>query len=303
MDIRVSFPVKDTVQRQLPSVLRSGPFHHALSVAISARGLTLEQLKNRLAAHGIHLSTATLSYWKNGRRLPTRLESLRGLSVLERELGLEPQSLARLLARPDDPPMVAEVPARELPSPWPVPPRNTALRKLSVHDSLHIGPDRRPFRFVVREVVQATQDVVAGTFAAMRAAGSERAPVITATHNCSPGQVRTVDAVALAETELVLDRKLARGETAVIGYEYEFRDAEADDYHHRHIFRPMNHHLLEVHFSGAAIPARCHSYRRELTTGRDHDVREVELDSLNTAHLTHVNLIPGTFGLRWEWGC
>jgi len=79
MDIRVSFPVQDNVQRQLPSVLRSGPFHHALSVAISARGLTLEQLKNRLAAHGIHLSTATLSYWKNGRRLPTRLDSLRGV--------------------------------------------------------------------------------------------------------------------------------------------------------------------------------------------------------------------------------
>lgn len=58
------------LSRQASAALRSGPFHRALDLTIRDRGLTLDTVHRRLAAHGAAVSLASLSYWRNGHRRP-----------------------------------------------------------------------------------------------------------------------------------------------------------------------------------------------------------------------------------------
>ena len=47
-------------------------FADVLRAAIQARGLGLERIRERLLAHGVSVSMATLSYWQSGRSQPER---------------------------------------------------------------------------------------------------------------------------------------------------------------------------------------------------------------------------------------
>src|ERR1700755_1156694 len=86
-----------TMRDQLAVALRDGPFSRALELAIEVSGLSLQRLQDRLAEVGVHLSTTTLSYWRTGRSRPERPDSLRGVQVLERVLGVPPTGLTGLL--------------------------------------------------------------------------------------------------------------------------------------------------------------------------------------------------------------
>ncbi|HKE50153.1 MAG TPA: transcriptional regulator [Actinomycetes bacterium] len=82
---------------QLAVALRTGPFEHALRLAIRSRGLTLDRLRVRLLERGVHTSLASLSNWQRGRCRPERTRSLRAVRELEDILGLPGDSLVVLL--------------------------------------------------------------------------------------------------------------------------------------------------------------------------------------------------------------
>ncbi|AHH95280.1 hypothetical protein GCM10010174_57900 [Kutzneria viridogrisea] len=292
-----------TITERLRAALGSGPFHHALALAIAARGLTLEQLRNRLSTRDVQLSAATLSYWKNGRSVPRREESLRGISVLEQELDLPKDALTSLLDRRGPRVGLPPQPPGRIESllDWQRLPVGSGLRVLSLHETLHLGADGLPERLTLHEVVQATRDGVVRTHAGLRAGQSELAPRITATVNCSVGRVQTRHDDALAVVELVLDSELARGETAVLGHEFTFSAPRRENYHQRHFRQPVHSYLLEVHFAARAVPVQCWSYQRDLISRRQHRVRPVRPDSRPAVHVAHTNLAPGTVGLRWQW--
>ena len=58
-------------------------FPGELRVALHASGLTLEAIQRRLADRGFSIGRSTLSYWQNGRRLPTEAKSLLAVAALE----------------------------------------------------------------------------------------------------------------------------------------------------------------------------------------------------------------------------
>jgi hypothetical protein len=87
----------DRTQRDVTSLLRTGPFDEALRAAIMARGLSLERLHVRLAERGVRISLASLSNWQRGRSRPERSASLAAVRELEAILGLPPHSLVTLL--------------------------------------------------------------------------------------------------------------------------------------------------------------------------------------------------------------
>jgi len=73
-------------------------FADGLRSAIASSGLSLEELAERLAKAGNRVSTSSLSAWQSGLSRPVRTASLRALGDVEKVLGVEPGSLAALLA-------------------------------------------------------------------------------------------------------------------------------------------------------------------------------------------------------------
>lgn len=67
-----------------------GDFAQVLDEAIVASGLAMSMVRRELLNAGHTISLATLSYWRSGRSLPGRGESMEALPDLERMLGLPP---------------------------------------------------------------------------------------------------------------------------------------------------------------------------------------------------------------------
>lgn len=110
-------------------------FPAALRAALRARGLTLTQVADELAARGLTVSLATLSYWSTGRSLPRRRTSQQVVTELEDVLGVPAGTLVSALAAGLVPHVeatdgcTAEAPVRvsggdgELPGAWVLPVR------------------------------------------------------------------------------------------------------------------------------------------------------------------------------------
>ncbi|GAA0612191.1 hypothetical protein GCM10010174_32160 [Kutzneria viridogrisea] len=298
------------VLRQLEDALEHGPFERALTLAVDASGLSLHQLQCSLADQGVQISTTTLSYWKNGRSRPERPDSLRGLAVLETVLELEPGALAGLLGprRPRgrwlDPTvgqMWGGVSYLEPLLTWLDMPSRAPLRRLSLHEALHVGPDRINRRLQIREVLRASEQRVGRTVAMLRGIPGGSPPALTSTRYCRVGRVRSVAADAFLIAELVFDRQLAEGETTILEYEFEFADTVPDDRYDRRFMQRTSEHLQEVHFSPEALPASCQSYRMDSPTSAEDVLGEVRVDAAHPAHLAQVDVSPGIYGLSWTW--
>lgn len=68
-------------------------FSTILTQAIASSGLSLTDIVNELGKQGLTISTASLSYWKTGKSLPTRKNSLPILQAIETICSLKPGTL------------------------------------------------------------------------------------------------------------------------------------------------------------------------------------------------------------------
>lgn len=299
--------------RELAHALATGPFSRALSLAIDRGGLGLARLTGRLAAAGAPVSTTTLSYWRTGRTRPERPESLRAVAVLEHVLGLPARSLTELLARPGDGHPAAPVGLVRWERLWG--PRNrvlsvlhsfeaadeTSLVVLSLHEALHVRADRSLARLRVREVVRAVEEPVQAKVVTLRGCVPGRPPRLVSTRYCRPGRTEVLPEPGFVISELVPDRALAVGETAILEYEFAYTDGVPDSGYDRRFRHPGAEHLLEVHFAPEALPATCHAYRLDSGGGPERDITEVPLSATAPAHVFTGGVTPGIRGLRWDW--
>ncbi|GAB2469549.1 hypothetical protein GCM10027030_00320 [Luteococcus sediminum] len=138
---------------------REHEFADRLSAAIATRGLSLERIRQHLAARGAQVSTAALSYWSTGRSRPTRGKSLTVLAALEEVLHLPQGHLAEVLSRGNTHPpgsSLGRVEAmREALERHGIV-RNTGWAHLLVHQRFHIGADGAQKGFEQRQLVRAT---------------------------------------------------------------------------------------------------------------------------------------------------
>lgn len=307
-------PSIPSLREQLAGALRDGPFSRALALAIEVSGLSLQRLQFRLAEVDVHLSTTTLSYWRTGRSRPERPDSLRGVQVLERVLGLPQAALTGLLGprrprgrwvRPTPGPFQVEqlLPmaavvarlAKQLEMP-----QQPELDRLSVVDQLTVGADRTVRRMQTRQVLRATADRVTRSFLLHYGEHSVYTPSVVATRHCRVGRVRTDEESLFLGAELILDRVLAQGDTTIL--EYELDPAHCADAHFERSFRSGAHqHIVQVQFDPAAVPTRCLSYRKAGPDGPYEDVRDAWINHELAAHVAFVDLEPGLYGMRWEW--
>lgn len=294
----------------LLDALREGPFHVALDLAISHRGLSLEAVQRRMTGHGARVSQATLSYWRRGRRQPEGERSLHAVHIIERSLGLPADSLARLIGphRPRGRTSVRPAGPLGLDAALDISSdrmnvfegidinANMRLSIVSIDQCLHMGPGGREELVTSRIAVTSKVDGADRWVCFFDAkAGVGCAPALRTTHGCRPGRVRVDPDCGLLAVELRFDYRLRAGDSYVFGYDIGYLGTppctEMSQYGIR---TPVRELLLQVQFRPDAVPVRCYQYNH---------TRESELPlgaSLACHHLL-LDAQPGVYGIRWEW--
>ncbi|GII55240.1 hypothetical protein Pth03_36290 [Planotetraspora thailandica] len=280
--------------RELAEVLRSGPFEHALRVAIRTRGLSLDRIHARLLERGVHISLSSLSYWQRGRSRPERAASLVALRELEVILTLPAYSLIGLLGPPRPRGRRTD----------PAPGLTTVL---SHHEQVVVGADGRRrlarARLVVRAVAPGADRCVVAHPPGVR---------LLRTDYCRPGRSSPGETGAFTLDELIFDRPLIAGETRIVEYSTGFSGPAHDaDRHVRHLVAPVQQHVVQVKFEGPVLPVRCfHTWSPDPWSvpgdsasgdSASQDLGELHVDAFGTVHLVDAGALPGARGIRWEW--
>ncbi|MGW6447000.1 XRE family transcriptional regulator [Lentzea sp. NPDC055074] len=290
-------------------------FAEALTKAVETSGLSLERIQHHLELRGLQVSLSTLSYWRRGRSRPERPESLQAVAALEEILRVAPGALTGSLG--DKRPRGRWVErAAALEGIW----QEAAIdlgraiarvdkllpypaKYLSVRDLTVIGPDRREVEMRTSSVIEAFEDGVDRILVAKYADEDDRSPGgIFAERSCRVGRVRSDDEHKLYVAEIILDRVLRAGDTALVDLRYT-SDPGADSVSaDRRFVRPLRDYVLEVEFHPDAVPVRCHSFSRPEPGAPDVDTRELWIGTTASAHLVVHEAQPGwVYGIKWEW--
>ncbi|MFH8366839.1 helix-turn-helix domain-containing protein [Streptomyces sp. NPDC018031] len=299
----------------------SGPaaapaFAAVLREALRLRGLPLQRVCDRLAARGLQVSAATLSHWQRGRSLPERPQSLRAVRELEDILDVPPDHLVRLL-QPQRPRGRARTGAVDLAASRQVfPPGsleeralgaafahfNRDISPLSIHETVWLGPDRCIRRYSVTQVLRAVGDGP-DRLTLVYAVDNDISPATDFTvHSGALGPVRFAESLRCVVADVLLGRRLARGETAVIRYDLRIPSGPLHSTHHERRLRTnLREYLLQVCFDAAAVPVSCHKYYRRRTDTEREQVARVVIDPSHTTHLFPGKCPAGVHGIFWEW--
>jgi hypothetical protein len=297
------------IDSTVPVVTPEAPFADALRQAIAQRGLALNRIRTHLADRGLHVGVATLSTWQSGRRVP-REDSLAIVTALEELLRVPPGWLT-----------VRIPPARTDPGTPPQPyavvdyaaaltrlldrlrrDAHGRLRNVTVLEEVGIGPDRCAHRRRVTQSVVAVQPVDRLIIAHQGEPGCDAERLaLRALSGCRTGRIARSPEAGAMLGELLLDRVLAVGETAVVHYEIEDRTGLPSTEYQRFSEWGGMHYVLEVQFDREALPVRVHEIRRRHTSGPNLVHRELMLTPDGRVHTIEASADPGTIGVEWEW--
>ncbi len=128
-------------------------------------------------------------------------------------------------------------------------------------------------------------------------------------HNCTAVRDLAYPEHSVRVVELAFDRPLARGETQLIRFRIDFRDAyqPADPVVSPNtkvmvgFVHPAASYVLQVRFDRAALPVRCHQVSQSKPTAAPRRIRTLELDRWNTVHIAVPDPLPGSYGISWKW--
>ncbi|MGZ0153153.1 hypothetical protein ACXJJ3_39250 [Kribbella sp. WER1] len=296
-----------SVQASVPAVTPEASFADALRQAIARRGLALNRIRTHLADRGLHVGVATLSTWQSGRRVP-RDDSLATVTALEELLEVPPGWLTVRIppprTEPDTQPYAVVDYAETLTGLLDRLRRDAhgRLRNVTVLEEVQLDAERSARTRRVCQSVVAVQPVDRLIIAHQGESGCDAERLaLRAVSGCRTGRIaRSPEAGALLG-ELLLDRVLAVGETAVVRYEIEDRNGlPSTDYQRFSEWGGM-HYVLEVQFDRAALPVRVHEIRRRHTLGPNLVHRELMLTPDGRVHTIEPSATPGTVGIIWEW--
>jgi transcriptional regulator with XRE-family HTH domain len=299
-------------------------FAGALRQAIRASGLTLERIRHRLGRRGLSVSVATLSYWQRGRSRP---RSRTVVVALEEILQVPPGTLTGLL---DDDPASAAVAVRGAAAHagltaaqagergrtvrdlWPDPERYAGLvgqldrsgdhrlERLSIHDVYRLDEVRRSWTLSVRTVLRAAGDDIDRVVCVHQAVGGGGDPAgLADVRYCRPGRVRAED--GLVAFELVFDRVLSAGDTAVVEYELGPARLPASDSYDRRFSHPVHDYVAVIQFAGGRLPARCYGFTAETSTAPRRRLGELWVGTSGSANIAVGAVRRGIVGIEWEW--
>ncbi|GAA4081183.1 hypothetical protein ACFFOS_24945 [Nocardioides kongjuensis] len=286
--------------------MRRGPFSLAFDQALSDRAMSLSALHRVLSARGAGVSLATLSYWRSGQREPEQERSLHALTQVEEVLGLEPGALEALIegrrrrVAPDllsdlsDDADRIQVLLGELGFLSP----SDRLVDQEVTLKYVIGPDRSPVRMTYIVVVESVRVNADRRAFILRVRPGALTPGVTSLGGFELGEVIHDEERGIVVGEMVLDRPLGPGETALLEQEVVYRTPDPDDNSYFYwAVRKMRSISLWIRFDPDQMPTRCEYYT--IVDGRE---EVVELETFGTSvSRTVASFGPGTLGIRWSW--
>ncbi|WP_242901496.1 helix-turn-helix domain-containing protein [Actinomadura terrae] len=137
---------------------------------------------------------------------------------------------------------------------------------------------------------------------------------LTGVRYCRPGRIRAED--GLMAFELVFDRVLAAGDTAVVEYELGPADGaqagagtvgigggggwSADGYERR-FSHPVHDYVAIIQFEGGRLPARCYGFTADTSDAPRRRLGELWIGTSGSANLAVGNVRRGIVGIEWEW--
>lgn len=208
---------------------RQSPFATVLSDAIQRSGLTLSELSQRLSAAGTPASSATLSYWQNGRAKPVRGRSMQVVVTLEMILGLPQGSLTRFTDQGHPARWLAKEVVQEAASveqvlgAWGLS-LDPHLVSIFLQETVTVADNGRSTKSTVRQVVRATGRVERAMPLVYSDEPTGIAPDIKALYGASVGRIQRDAQQARTIAELVLPRPLRRDEHTWFEYEVAWAD-------------------------------------------------------------------------------
>jgi hypothetical protein len=293
----------------VPDVTPDTSFAAALRQAIAHRGLALNRIRTHLADRGLNVGIATLSTWQSGRRVP-RDDSLAVITALEELLHVPPGWLTVRI-----PPARSDLAAAH--RPYAVVEYAEALgrlldrlrrdahgrlRNISVFEEVVHGPDRALHHRHVTQCVVAVQPVDRIIIAHQGEPGCDVAQLnVLGLTGCRTGRIARAPEAGALLAELLLDRVLATGETAVVHYEIEDLTGLPSKNYYRFDEWGGTHYVLEVQFDRAALPVRVNEFRHRHADGADVLRQDLMLTPDGRAHLIEPSTEPGLIGFSWEW--
>ncbi|GGS30196.1 MULTISPECIES: hypothetical protein [Actinokineospora] len=302
---------------ELAEALRNGPFHRALRVAISERGLPLARLCAHLERRGLRVGGSTISYWQRGLRVPDGPQSAAVVHALEEILNVPEHALVGLI-RPRRRPLgdVGGAPRRwaELSGQWssaadllgeldvPESRCNADLEVLAAHHSMEVGPDRVMRASTTRVVLRARRDGPDRYFTVYRGdPGCDIGAVeVREGEGCRRGRVRRHEPSGSMVAELPFDRHLAAGEVHVLSYTVvDGTGGPVDGYHQLARVRGGSL-LVQFHFDPAMRPVRCLQDSRPSAHEPCSSATEL-FCSHDTVSAYFPTTPPGVHGITVEW--
>ncbi|MCP3804973.1 helix-turn-helix domain-containing protein [Allokutzneria sp. A3M-2-11 16] len=289
--------------RELGALLRTGPFHAALRLAIKERGLTLERLRAHLRRHGVSIGLSSLSNWQHGHSRPGRADSEHVVRALEEVLFLPQLSLVTLLARAT-PQRLSEH----------VGPLGELLSEIDDTQPEHLAVLNRYNRVVIdehgcfahylcRTAIRARRDGVDRFL--VRYFGGEETVIdkvgVQALENCEIGRVRRHPGSPVMVAELLFGHTLRAGDTWV----FEYRGVNSHPVRSTEFAHAFRYHekqyVMEVRFHPDRRPTRCQSYERGDLYSPKRITGELKLNERNGVHVLVADGTSGVVGIQWEW--
>ncbi|WP_028656808.1 hypothetical protein [Nocardioides sp. J54] len=284
----------------------NGGFGAAFRDALAARSMSLGALQRSLEARGTPVSLATLSYWRSGQREPEQEASLRALAQIEHILHLDPGALERLLE-----PRRRRVGLDRLAD---FSEHHERIRELlgevgfnSPSDRLidrevvlkyELGPDRAPVRSSYVLVVESIHPHADRRATVLTVRPGAETPQVTPLGGYRLGRLRHDRERGIVVGEMILDRPLVAGETAMLEQEVTYATADPSDNSYLYwAVRRMTSVSIWVRFHPELVPARCEYYT--VVDGVEH-VTELETFGASVSR-TVTGFGPGTLGIRWYW--
>lgn len=305
--IRRTRPDPGTYRRQVAG------FAAAVRAAIAGHGRSLRELEAELvrAYPQLASSVATLSAWQTGASAPPRTPTGRDrVLALERCLGVPAGDLALLV-----PGSGAVLPARPPAGATDLAARRARLDHLlttlsgvqqvvpvALAEEVQLGPGRQPVAARVTLRVRAAHDGVDRFWYVDGGDPGLRPAVVAATGGRTGRQVLELGPVPgprLAAAELLLDRRLARGESHQFSVTVRYHPAPGAPVLRWMVDRPYERLDLSMSFDPRSVPAAVLSCRWRHRDGAEVTRREVTVPGCATYRLAVPDPAPGGYGWRW----
>lgn len=282
-------------------------FHQVLHDAIRDSGLTLHAIQERLAAEGVLVGRSTLSYWQNGRRVPTGQGSLAVLPRLEHVLRIREGALVTALDEPypvdsTENPMGGGARLEQLLEQAGCRQEYSSSEGIAYVMSGEYGAGGEMVRMRSTVAIRALGDLDRAPIVhSGELGGDPKLIAVQVDAGGRAGRVSVDEDSNLLVGEVIFDRYLRRGECHLFHYEVTDGNRQRADRFFRFLATSRAFLALEVTFHADCLPVLVEEYELLSIGGPEILVRNRLLGPDRRVAVVRERARRGVVGVRWRF--